>query len=90
MWAQKSGEIFYRAGRQICVVRTRTEKRFEFDTPQVLFQLPFAAAENANQRTFDVSPDGTRILAVTIPEESRPRQIDLLLEWVATLARQNR
>lgn len=57
---------------------------FEFDAQRVLFQARVVSPiVSGNQifQAFDVSPDRTPILAVTIPEESRPRQIDLLLNW---------
>ena len=87
VWAAQSGEIFYRAGDEIRVVPTRLAKGFEFDAPQRFLRV-VAAGETRGM--FDVTPDGKRILAVTIPEESRPRQIDLVLDWTARMARENR
>jgi serine/threonine-protein kinase len=87
VWAAQSREIFYRAGDEIRVVPTRLAKGFEFDAPQRFLRV-VAAGETRGM--FDVTPDGKRILAATIPEESRPRQINLLLDWATTVARENR
>ena len=89
IWA-KNGEIFYRSGADIRVVRTRLTKGFEFDAPRVLFHSGLMATSPTVYQSFDVTADGKRILAVTIPEASRPRQIDVLLDWTAMLARQKR
>jgi hypothetical protein len=39
-------------------------------------------------RTYAVTADGRRILGITVPEASRPRQIDVVTDWAAELARQ--
>ena len=88
IWAQ-TGEIFYRVGEEMRAVVTRTTKGFEFDGPRGLFKTRIVPADGT-ARTFDVTPDGKRILAVTIPEESRPREIDVVLDWAALLARHGR
>jgi serine/threonine protein kinase len=38
-------------------------------------------------RTFDVTPDGARVLALTTPEANRPRQMDVITNWVSELRR---
>jgi Tol biopolymer transport system component len=86
LWAHGSGEIFYRHGDEMRVVRTRTGPPFEFDAPQTLFELSIDQG-NVNVRNYDVTPDGKRILAIRIPNEYAPRRIDLITNWLEELER---
>lgn len=38
-------------------------------------------------QTFDVSRDAARIIAVTIPDASRPRQMEIVTDWTRELER---
>jgi hypothetical protein len=38
-------------------------------------------------QTFDVSADGARIIAISIPDARRPRQVEVVTDWVRTLER---
>ncbi len=86
IWAG-NGEIFYRRFDEMRVVATRTDPDFEFETPRTLFTFPILPGAEAESRTFDVTPDGQRILALTIPDASRPRQIEIVTDWTTELAR---
>jgi Tol biopolymer transport system component len=85
-WAG-NGEIFYRRFDEMRVVATRTGGDFEFETPRTLFSFPILPGAEAESRTFAVTADGQRILAITIPEASRPRQIEIVTDWTSELAR---
>jgi dipeptidyl aminopeptidase/acylaminoacyl peptidase len=85
-WAG-NGEIFYRHDDEVRVVAPRRAGRLEFDAPRSLFAFPIAPGGNSEFRTFDVTRDGARILAVTIPAASRPRQIEIVADWTSELAR---
>jgi serine/threonine-protein kinase len=85
-WAP-TGEIFYRRGDEVRVVATRTAGRFEFDAPRTLFSFSIAAARHAYSRTWDVTRDGQRIVAITTPEATRPRRIEVVTDWTTTLGR---
>ena len=86
LWAG-NGEIFYRHDDEVRVVAARRAGRLEFDAPRSLFAFPIAAGGNGELRTFDVTRDGARILAVTIPAASRPRRIEIVSDWTSELAR---
>ena len=86
IWAA-NGEIFYRRFDEIRAVSTRTEPDFEFAAPRTLFTFPILPGTQAESRSFDVAPDGQRILAITIPEANRPRQIEIVTDWTGELAR---
>jgi Tol biopolymer transport system component len=80
VWAG-SGEIFYRRHDEVRVVPTRTGESFGYDPPKTLFSFPIIRSENTQGRVYDVSADGSRVLAVTIPPENRPRQIEIVTNW---------
>ncbi len=84
VWARGSGEIFFRHGEELCVVATHLDHGFQFDAPRTLFTYPFIGGVN-NSRSYDVSADGSRILAVSIPESLIPRQIEVVTGWAAQL-----
>ena len=86
VWAG-NGEIFYRHHDEMRVVATRLGERFEFDAPRTLFSYPIVPAADDDTRTFDVTPDGERIVAVTIPKASWPRQVEIVIDWTVELER---
>ncbi|MFT7480772.1 MAG: WD40 repeat protein, partial [Gammaproteobacteria bacterium] len=85
LWAQ-NGDIFYRHDDHLYVVTVRPGESLEFDPPRRL--LAFETVDSSTQgRCFDVSADGQRIIAVTTPEASRPRQIEIVPNWTQALER---
>jgi len=86
LWA-RNGELFSRHGNELRVVATRTGGAFEFDAPRTLFAFPIMAGEGYRMQPYDVSRDGRRIIAITVPEVSRPRQIEVVTDWTSELER---
>ena len=86
LWAHGSGEIFYRHGDEMRVVRTRTGPRFEFEAARTLFALSLYEG-GATVRSYDVTPDGQRVLAVRVPDSLAPRRIDIVTHWLDELTR---
>jgi len=86
LWAQ-NGEIFFRHNDETRVVATRRAGRFEFEAPRNLFSYPTLKDANDDNRTYDVTADGSRILAIGIPEAGRPRRIEIVTDWMGELAR---
>lgn len=82
LWA-KNGEIFYRHDDELRVAAPRRAARFEFEAPRALF----SSWGDGNAQSFDVTHDGARILAVTIPAANRPRQIEIVTDWTSELIR---
>jgi eukaryotic-like serine/threonine-protein kinase len=85
VWA-RNGEIFYRHREEIRVAPTRLAARFEFDAPRTLFSYAIAHCEDDNP-AFDVSADGSRVLAIAVPDGNRPRRIEVVTDWTSRLAR---
>jgi serine/threonine-protein kinase len=88
-WAG-NGEIFYRREDELRAVSTRLlGGRFEFEAPHRLFRFPILqfSTGGVEARLYDVAADGRRILAISTPDELRPRQIDVVTDWTSELAR---
>ena len=84
VWA-RNGEIFYLHDNEVRVVAARVANRIEFDLPRPLFSYPMIAGSMHDAQTFDVTRDGSRLIAVTIPELRRPRQVEVVTDWASTL-----
>ena len=87
VWARGRGELFYRHLDVLRVVSTRLGGGFEFDAPRTLFPFPVVRGDIEEVRTYDVTADGSRILAIRIPDVSVPRRIDIVLDWRQELER---
>jgi serine/threonine-protein kinase len=86
VWA-RNGEIFYLHENQLRVIAARAPGRVEFEAPHVLFSYPIIPTTIHETQTFDVTRDGTRIIAVTIPDASKPRQLEVITDWTRELGR---
>ncbi|MFT4543524.1 MAG: Tol biopolymer transport system component [Planctomycetota bacterium] len=85
LWAG-NGDIFYRHAGHLYVCTTRIGESFEFDPPERL--IAFESTDTSSEvRSYSVSADGERILAVTTPDASRPRQIEIIPNWTRELER---
>ena len=86
LWAE-NGEVFYRHGDEVRVVATRLGAPSPFGAPRTLFSFPIVPADLHEARTYDVTRDGSRVLAVTIPDAVRPKQVEVVTDWTRELAR---
>lgn len=66
------------------MIAPRRAGRPEFEAPRPLFTFPIASGDTGGH-TFDVTRDGARILALTTPAASRPRQIEIVTDWLSEL-----
>jgi serine/threonine-protein kinase len=88
LWVHATGEILYRRFDEMWVVETRIAgDRIEIGTPRLLATHPIEHGESVDSRVFDVSSDGERILAVTVPDADQPRRIEFVTDWTAELER---
>lgn len=83
LWG-RNGELFYRSGREIRIVRTQLGERFEFTAPETLFTVS-AIRSASERRTYDVTSDGQRFLMVRTPDATAPRRIDRVTNWLDDL-----
>jgi serine/threonine-protein kinase len=88
LWARGAGELFYRHGNEMRVVKARTGgERLEFEPARTLFELSLDEWSD-NARTYDVTPDGQRVLAVRVPDAVVPRRVDIVTHWLDGLSRE--
>ena len=78
------GELFYRNGNRWLSVRTRTGKDLQWDAPQPRFETDFI---DTLGRSYDISPDGKRLLVVKRAEPDIRNRIELVLNWTGVLSR---
>jgi serine/threonine-protein kinase len=83
-WA-RNGEIFFRRDDGLWVLTPRAGSTTEFEQPKLLFRFSFALGINEDLAVYDVTADGQRVIASRTPDVLRPRQIEIVTEWVATL-----
>jgi eukaryotic-like serine/threonine-protein kinase len=86
LWA-RNGEVFYLHDNEVRVVAARPKGRVEFDAPRTLFSYPILPSAMHEAQTFDVTADGARMIAISIPDARRPRQVEVVTDWVRTLER---
>jgi hypothetical protein len=80
-----SGELFYRTGTRMMVVKVSTKPTLFVGEPQLTFDGRQYATETG---TFDVSPDGKRFLMIREAEEAASvTQINVALNWFEELKR---
>ena len=84
LWA-RNGEIFYLHNDEMRVITPRRAGTLDFQEPRTLFNAGLVAVTTFGGRGFDVSRDGTRILAIRIPPANRSRQIEVVTNWVSGL-----
>ena len=83
-WGQ-NGELFFWRDDELVVVPIETEPRLEIGEPEVLFTFDRHTSNVSHE--YSVSSDGEFIVATRIPEASKPREIRVVLNWVAELER---
>jgi serine/threonine protein kinase/Tol biopolymer transport system component len=87
LWARGSGDLFYRHGDEMRVVETHTGEVLELEPARTLFELSLDEWSD-NARTYDVTPDGQRVLAVRVPDAVAPRRVDIVTHWLDELSRE--
>jgi serine/threonine-protein kinase len=72
------GDLFYRNGNRWMSVRVRTQPDLEWDAPRLRFETDFVDTPG---RSYDVTPDGTRLLAVKRASADVRDRIELVVNW---------
>jgi hypothetical protein len=78
------GELFFRKGNQWLSSTVRTEPTLTWDPPRPVFLTDFVDTPG---RSYDVSPDGKRLLVVKRAEPDIRSRVHLLVNWPAQLPR---
>jgi serine/threonine-protein kinase len=85
-WSSDGRELFYRNGQRWMVAAvTATTDEFAAAAPRVLFEGPYI---NPPGPSYDVTPDGGRLLVIKPSEEQTgPTQLQLVINWFEDLKR---
>jgi eukaryotic-like serine/threonine-protein kinase len=90
VWSRSGGELFFRNGRRMLAVRVRTQERLAIDRPAVLFEADFAVTSGIPETpSYDVAPDGRFLMVARSGEQSLPRQLEVVLNWITELDRRS-
>jgi hypothetical protein len=84
----RCGELFYRKADRWMSVKVRTEPELQWEPAQPAFHTDFIDTPG---RSYDVSPDGQRLLVVKRAQPDTRNRINLVMNWPAafTAARPN-
>jgi len=77
-----NGELFYRKGNQWMASAVRTTPELSWDPPRPVFQTDFLDTPG---RSYDVSPDGQRLLVVKRAEPDVRDRIHVITNWTSLL-----
>jgi eukaryotic-like serine/threonine-protein kinase len=82
-WCQDCDQLFYREGNRFFASRVRSGPKFQWERPEKVFEV--AGFIDTWGKSFDVSPDGERLLVVK-RERVLPRdKIHVVQNWAAFL-----
>jgi serine/threonine-protein kinase len=82
VWAPDGLQLYYRIGSRIMVAAIQTAP-FAATTPKLLFDGAFDFSEL--DRNFDLSPDGTKFLAIRSESAEPPPEFRLIFNWLQEL-----
>jgi hypothetical protein len=85
VWA-RNGELFYRHDADLRVAAVRTGKALEISPQVTVFSMPPYRGSD-NDRTYDVTADGRRVITIRTPEATAPRRIEIVTDWLSELPR---
>jgi len=84
LWAGSS-ELFFWNGDWLFAVPVRTTPELTIGEPEALFSSQRYTTNQSQE--YDVTADGRRILIARIPEASKPREVQIVLNWFSELER---
>lgn len=86
VWSRDGRELFYRQGTAIMAVAVEASGPLRVGPPQLLFDDPSYVGTSGDLR-FDVSLDGQRFLTPKADDASTSRQLVVVQNWSAEVAR---
>ncbi len=85
LWSRGGKELFYRAGDKVMAVTISTAAGFQASSPQPAFTKLSGFNAGTLLPTYDVSPDGQRIVMMQGEREAVPTQLHAIVNWFAEL-----
>ncbi|HET9387588.1 MAG TPA: protein kinase [Gemmatimonadales bacterium] len=83
----RSGELFYRQGDAVMVVKITTTPTVSVGKPLKVLESPYARSD-AFWQNYAVSPDGQRLLMIKATGREVPARLHVVLNWAEELKRQ--
>jgi hypothetical protein len=81
-----SGELFYRQGNRWMSARVQVGSDLRWAPPQQAFETSFIDTPG---RSYDVSPDGQRLLVVKRAETDMRSKVRLIQNWIGAAQRRD-
>ena len=78
LWNTTRNELFYRDGPRLMVVSVQFEPSFSHGPPAMLFEGSYVSGA---QRSYDVSPNGQRLLMMKDMAQDGGQRISFVLNW---------
>jgi serine/threonine-protein kinase len=85
VWSRNGKELFYRADNKIMAVTIATATGFQASPPQPVFTGLSSFNVGILLPTYDVSPDGQRIVMLKGEREAAPTQFHAIVNWFTEL-----
>lgn len=83
----RCGQLFYHKANRWMSVKIRTQPELQWEPAQPAFRSDFVDAPG---RSYDVTPDGKRMLIVKREQPETRNRVNLLISWPAAVARAER
>ncbi len=84
VWCQECDELFYRKGNQWMASTVSLSPELSWEPPRVVFQTDFIDTPGLS---YDVSPDGQRLLVVKRTREPERAKLHIVVNWFEELKR---
>ena len=82
VWSPDGKQIFYRIYDKMMSVAITNNNPIQLSKPVLLFEKPFKHVDYGGlQANYDISPDGERFVMIQNTSESKPRVINVILNW---------
>ena len=95
-WSPDGKELYYVNGNTVMAVPIRTQGRFDSGKPVPLFHIPsrtattYSSGSTSRRIISGISPDGKQFLILLAAEGESQPQINVMMNWPATLKTQER
>jgi hypothetical protein len=83
-WRRDGKELFYWSGRTLMVATVDTSAQFSAGLARELFEAPIQANYTNDGHRWQLSPDATRVLLLTLPG-LQPTPVRVVLNWPALI-----
>ena len=80
-WAPDGRTLYYWNGNRMMATNITTRPGLSVETPRLLFEGHYLSGASSNPRSYDLAPDGKRFVMIRGEGESRPTELQVVLNW---------